>query len=326
MWGNFDQTMYLDGSTVLAIAGFRGFRIIALDRSPRSFGIASGFTNHAAFTSFCHNGSRVGPIQLNTLMKKWIFRIAAIVVVLLIVAVVAAAIFMGSIIKKGVETVGPTITKTEMKLDSANVSILSGSGSLKGFLLGNPQGYTTPQAIKVGKVELGVKPGSVFSDKVHVTHIRVESPDITLETQGVNFMANNLNSILANVQAAAGDSGKTKEQSKESGASKKLQVDEFLITGAKVNISSTLLGGKPASVTLPEIRLQNLGSGPDGVTAAELTDIVMQKLVPAVLAASQQAIGDISKQASELIKDATGGGTNILDKAKGIGDLFKKKN
>src|SRR4030095_1227005 len=173
-------------------------------------------------------------------MKKWILRIAIAVVALLIVAVVAAAMFMGSIIKKGVETVGPTITKTDMKLDSASLSILSGSGSLKGFLLGNPQGYTTPQAIKVGKVELGVKPGTVFSDKIRITHIRVESPDITLETQGVNFMANNLNSIHANVQATAGESDQHKEQPKGSGASKKLQVDEFLIAGAKVNLSSTL--------------------------------------------------------------------------------------
>jgi hypothetical protein len=257
-------------------------------------------------------------------MKKWILRIAIAVVALLVIAVVAAAMFMGSIIKKGVETVGPTITKTDMKLDGASLSILSGSGSLNGFVLGNPQGYSTPQAIKVGKVDLGVKPRSVFSDKVHVTHIRVESPDITLETQGVNFTANNLNSILANVQAAAGDSGKGTEQSKDSGASKKLQVDEFLITGAKVNISSTLLGGKTATVALPEIRLQNLGTGPEGITGAELTKLVMDKLIPVVLEASQQAIGNVSQQASDLIKGATGG-TNVLDKAKGIGDLFKKK-
>lgn len=258
-------------------------------------------------------------------MKKWILRTIVVVAVLLVLGVVATALFLGSIVKKGVETIGPPITKTDIRLDSASISILSGSGSIKGFVLGNPQGYQTPQAIKVGTVELGVRPGSIFSDKVEVTHVRLLSPDITLETQGVNFMANNLNSILQNVQAAAGpDADKGKEPTKSGGAAKKLQVNEFLITGAKVNISSSLLSGKSASVMLSDIRLQNLGRGPEGITAAELTQVVMVQLVPAVLEAARTAISGISQQASDLIKGATGS-TNVIEKAKGIGDLFKKK-
>ena len=141
-------------------------------------------------------------------MKKWILRIGIIAVVLLVVVVAVAAMFMGSIIKKGVETVGPPITKTEMKLDGASLSIISGSGAIKGFRMGNPEGFKAPQAIKVGTVELGVKPMSVLSDKVHVTHVRVDGADITFETQGANIMANNLSKILENVEAVAGGGGK----------------------------------------------------------------------------------------------------------------------
>jgi hypothetical protein len=258
-------------------------------------------------------------------MKKWILRIVIIVVALLVLGVVVAALFMGSIVKKGVETAGPQITKTDMKLESASVSILSGAGSINNFMLGNPQGYQTPQAIKVGKVDLAVRPGSIFSDKVEIRHVRVRSPDITFETQGVNFMANNLNTILQNVQAVAGTSTSPgQEPGQPAGASKKLQVNEFLITGAMVNISSSLLGGKSATVVLPDIRLENLGTGPEGITAAELTRVVLAQLVPAAMEAAQKAISGISEQASELIKGATGNATNVLEKAKGI-DLLKKK-
>ena len=267
-----------------------------------------------------------GRLKLKELMKKWILRIAIIVVALFVVTVVVAAFFMGSIVKKGVETVGPQITQTDMKLDRASVSILSGAGSINNFVLGNPQGYQTPQAIKVGKVDLAVRPGSIFSDKVEVRHVRVQSPEITLETQGVNFMANNLNTILQNVQALGGtNASKGGEPGQPAGASKKLQVNEFLITGAKVNISSSLLGGKSATVALPDIRLQNLGTGPEGITAAELTQVVLAQLVPAAMDAARKAISGISEQASDLIKGATGNATNVLEKAKGIGDLLKKK-
>ena len=109
---------------------------------------------------------------------------------------------LGKIMKAGVETVGPKITKTEMKLDSASLQLLGGSGTLKGFTLGNPGGYKTAAAIKAGSVGVGVKPGSLFSDKVVVRHVRVEGPEITFE--GSLGTANNLSKILDNVKETTG--------------------------------------------------------------------------------------------------------------------------
>src|SRR6267143_6418065 len=114
-------------------------------------------------------------------MKKLMIRAVIAVLVLLVVAVGLSIYFLGSIVKKGVETVGPQITGTEIKLDSATLSLLSGSGKLKGLLVGNPQGFKTPSAIKVGSVSVGVAPGSVLSGKVHVREVRVEAPEITFE-------------------------------------------------------------------------------------------------------------------------------------------------
>ena len=263
-------------------------------------------------------------------MKKIVIKIAVAVAFLIVVGLVVSFLFLGSIIKKGVETVGPSITKTEMKLDSATLSALSGSGTLKGFVLGNPEGFKTAQAVKVGSTSVGVKPMSVFSDKVHVTHVRVEAPEITLEVQGLNVSANNLSKILDNVTAtSAGTSDKPadpKPATKSEGAAKKLQVDEFLLVGARLNVSSTMLGGRQVTVILPEIRLTNLGQGPDGITAAELTKRVLNDVVAASIPAAEKALKDAAKGVTGAFNDLTKGGTNSLDKVtKGVGDLFKKK-
>src|SRR5437867_7333357 len=114
-------------------------------------------------------------------MKKLIIRGVVVLLVLFVVAVGVSIYFLGSIVKKGVETVGPQITRTEIKLDSATLSLLSGSGKLKGLLVGNPEGFKTPSAIKVGSVSVGVVAGSVFSDKVRVTQVNVHAPEITFE-------------------------------------------------------------------------------------------------------------------------------------------------
>ena len=107
-------------------------------------------------------------------MKKIILIVAGVAVVVVIALVVVLTLSLDSLVKKGVETVGPQITKTEMKLEKASISILSGSGALHGFLIGNPEGYKTSSAIKVGEASLGVRPMSVLSDKIHITHVKVQ--------------------------------------------------------------------------------------------------------------------------------------------------------
>jgi hypothetical protein len=260
-------------------------------------------------------------------MKKILLIVAGLVAVGLVVLILVFSFFLDSIIKKGVETVGPQVTKTEVKLDGVRISFLSGSGALKGFLLGNPEGYKTPSAVKVGEVGLGVQPRSVMSDKVHVNYVRLQGAEFTFE--GTLGTKNNLNKILENVQSVTGgDKGKAepKTQPSQAGPSKKLQVDDFLISGAKVNVSMTMLGGKPLTVPIPDIHLSNLGSGPEGITAAELTEKVLNEVIPAVLKAVEKGVADLGKVATDTVSGLSKGATGTLDNAtKSLGNLLPKK-
>ncbi len=259
-------------------------------------------------------------------MKKLLIRGLIVIVVLLVVAVIAVGLFLDSAIKKGVETVGPKITKVDIKLDGVSLSILSGSGSVKGLVVGNPEGYKTPHAISVGKASLSLSPGSLLSDKIVVKSIRVEAPEIIYE---LGSGGNNLRRILANVEEATGGSTtETPQEKPDSGekASKKIQVNDFVITGAKVKLSATMLGGAAAPIPLPDIHLTNLGTGSDGITAADLTKRVMQEVTEAVAKAVASAAADLGKGAVDLTKDAGKTATESVGKAtKSVTDLFKKK-
>jgi len=96
-------------------------------------------------------------VQLGFAMKKILIRVVIAALVLLIVAVVAISMSLNGAIKKVVETVGPKITKVSVKLDSVNLSILSGSCSLKGFVIGNPEGFKTPEAMSVGLASVSAR-------------------------------------------------------------------------------------------------------------------------------------------------------------------------
>lgn len=262
-------------------------------------------------------------------MKKTILRIAIVLVVLLVVAVAASFFFLGSIIKKGVETVGPQITKTEMRLDGASLSVFSGSGTLKGLFVGNPEGYKTESAIKVGSVSVGVKPGSIFSDKIHVTHVNVQAPEITFEG---GLTGNNLSKLLNNVQSGSGggDTGSGATQATQStAASQKIQVDEFVISGGKIqlNVNVPGVGSQSATVPLPEIRFTGLGQGAEGITVAELTRKVLKEVLERAIPAAEKAVTDLGKGVTDAVKDLSKDPSSAVDKAtKGVSDLLKKKN
>jgi uncharacterized protein involved in outer membrane biogenesis len=259
-------------------------------------------------------------------MKKLIIRLLIGLVVVIILAVLGIGLFLDRIVKAGVETIGPRVTKVDVKLDSVSLSLLSGGGTLKGLVVGNPQGFKAPRAINVGQATLALEPRSLLSDKVIINTINVQSPEITYET---DLKHSNLSQLLQNVQEATGGTEAKPQQPaepKEAKPAKKLQVDDFLITGGKIHVSVTALSGGAATVPLPNIHLQNLGQGPDGITAAELTKLVVDAIEKRATQAASGAVTDIAKGAVYVTKDLGNSGSNAVNSVtKGIGDLFKKK-
>lgn len=249
-------------------------------------------------------------------MKKLLPKIIIALVVLLVIGGIALFVSLGSIVKKGVETVGPEITKVSIKLDGVTVSPLSGSGAIKGLVVGNPEGYKTESAIKLGEASLALDAMSVLSDKVHVKSVNIAGPEITFEG---SLKGSNLTKILDNVQSAAGGGS-------SGGSSKKLQVDEFNITGAKISISATLMGGKAMTVPMPDIHLKDLGKGSDGVTPAELIKEVMTTITAETTKAVGEQLANLGKNAGEAAEKAAGAATDAAKKTTdSIKGLFKKK-
>src|SRR5262245_36338975 len=99
-------------------------------------------------------------------MKKLLLRLVIALVIVLILAFVAVGFFMDSIIKRSVETIGPKLTKVEIKLDAVKLSLFSGAGRIKGLFVGNPEGYKTPSAITVGSTSVALAPGSLLANKI----------------------------------------------------------------------------------------------------------------------------------------------------------------
>jgi uncharacterized protein involved in outer membrane biogenesis len=248
--------------------------------------------------------------------RKWILGVLLALVVVFLVAVVAVAFSLGTILKKTVQRIGPDATKVDVKLKSAGVWIVGCRVELTGFVLGNPPGYKTPTSIDVGDVSVRVKARSVFSNKLILKSIKVKAPVITWEG---GWKENNLTKIEKNLNDYIGSSSTAPNSTAPSSApaksERKLQVDDLLITGAKLQVNTKLSGGRTLTLTIPEIHLTDLGTGPDGITGVE----VGQRALHAVLMA---ATTEIAKNAGQLgtegVNDAKGAAKKLGDKLKGL--------
>jgi uncharacterized protein involved in outer membrane biogenesis len=253
-------------------------------------------------------------------LKKILLISVALLVALAIVAVIVVGFFLGDVVKVGMETVGPKVTQTSLTVSSVHVGILTGSASVNGLVLGNPDEYktTATNAITVGKAAVSVAPFSVLSDKIVIKSVEVRSAEISFN--GNPLGANNLKKIMANVNAFTGGTQAKPNTNAPAGTkpAKKLQVDDFLITGAKVHFNG-------ATLPLPDIHFTDLGKGPEGITAGDLTKRVLGEITASTIMAIANSAGDLGKGAENLGKDAAkAAGDSVNKVTKGIGGLFSK--
>jgi hypothetical protein len=140
---------------------------------------------------------------------------------------------------------------------------------------------------------------------------------------------NNLTKIMANIDSVVGKGDRGAPLpvgDQKPKPAKKLQVNDFSITGGKITLRLAMLGGQSATVPLPEIHFKDLGQGPEGITPAELMKKVMQTVTDESIKAAVASAANLGKGTIEAAKVLGQGASNNLGNAtKTIGDLFKKK-
>jgi len=244
-------------------------------------------------------------------MKKYLLIGGGVIVVAVIAMIILAVMNLGSIIKTATETYGPKITQTEVKLGSADISILSGSGTLKDFLLGNPKGFSMPEALSCGTIRVKVDTGSLTSDTIVIKEIYIDGPVISYEKKG---STDNFQTILANIQKTvasdekAAKSSSGTEQKSETGAEKKVVIEDFVVKNGKINLGGSLLsafGDQGMGIDLPDIHLTDIGKDKE-TTPAEAFAIVLKQMTGDVGGTVTEVGKQLKEQVGKAVEGVTG--------------------
>lgn len=213
---------------------------------------------------------------------------------------------LGPIAKAGVNKYGPGITQTKVELQDAKISPLSGEGTLTGLTVGNPQGWSAADLMRIGKVHISMEPKSVLQDHIVINELTIEQPEFVYETR---LVASNVGDLLKNIEKSIG--GTSNEPKSKDGKPIKMVVKKLVLKQGRVTVG---LGGTALPVALPEINMTDIGVAEGGVTPAQLAFAVMRNVTSNVVAA---ATGAITKGG------AGGDAAATLQSAKEIGSAIK---
>ncbi len=228
-------------------------------------------------------------------MKKLAIGVVAFLVV------IAAGLFwlrgnLDGLAKDAISTHGSAMTKAKVSVGAVEIRSSDGAGIIRDLTIGNPAGYSTAHALKVGEIEVGIDIASITKDVVVIRKIAIKAPDVIYEKGDA---LTNFDAIQKNIADYLGPSDR-----KNDGGGKKLIVEELSIRNAKAQASAAFMQGKTVSVPLPDITLRNLGKAKGGIPAGELGQEVAQALKQKL--ASAISFESLAKSAGQALDKAGG--------------------
>ena len=242
-------------------------------------------------------------------------KIIGIIVVILIIAVFAIILNLGKIVKTGINTVVPQVTKCEAHVDDVNFNVFGGKFEIKNLVIKNPEGYKTDQAFSLGHIFVNVKMGSLLSDVIEIDQVLIDAPEITYE---VGLGNSNLNTILENVNSALPSSDEEKKEEKEEKkeGGKKVVINLVKVTNGRIGVSAKIAGGMEAPIVLPDIEIKDLGKKEGGISMVQAAAVTLKTTLLSIF--------DVLKSSGKLLLDgAKAIGEGITEGIKSLGDSAK---
>lgn len=221
------------------------------------------------------------------------------------IIIVAGALYwvyssLDSLALAAIEKYGPEITQVSVTVGAVQLAPTSGEGEIRGLRLGNPKGFKTESALKVGVIRLRMDPASITRDVVVIHEVVIQSPEVSYETGAAG---NNLEAIQKNIEAYVARFGGGKKD--DAAPKKKMLIENLYIRDARVNVNTALTIGKTVSTPVPDLHLRDIGKRDKGATAGEVTRQVWDALLRSTGGAVSKlgsAIGEGAKSAVDSVK------------------------
>ena len=253
-------------------------------------------------------------------MGKTLKRAMMLVAIVVLTIVLATYYVLGNLdrlVEAGIERVGPHVTGTPVLVGSVSIDLGEGRGEINDLTIGNPQGFKSDYALKLGRILLDIDTATLTSDPVRISEISVRDTHLIAE---VGVDGTNLKKLMDTLRS--GDSGADDTASKNTSSGPGLVIERFAFTGADMTLDTPL---KDYETTVPDVNLSGIGEKENGATAAEAAEQILKPVIAAAIKAAQDEAGvhglDGYRQGfMDKAREEAGRATDKLKDALGLGN------
>lgn len=207
-----------------------------------------------------------------------------IIVGILIVLVIAVSgvLFFGltkinEIVEEAIETVGSDTLQAAVNVDAVDIILLEGRGSVKGFSIANPTGFSNNNIISVGDVGLQIDIGSITKDVKVIKEVYIDS--IVLRAEQKNITDTNIQALINNLKSSsnASTTQATSADKKSADSDVRLMIESLRIGDSSIDLETEKFGGR--TISLPGYTQNNIGDKTTGLTPEQISQAIMDSVL-----------------------------------------------
>lgn len=202
-------------------------------------------------------------------------------------ALLTLSFTLDSIVSSGIEETGSEITGTAVTVDNVSISPFSGSGTISGFRVANPEGYSQEYAFEIEDFSIELEPLTLFSNEIVVNSITISGATVYVEQK---VPENNIREIMDHINSLP--EGEASDS--------QLIIEYFLLENGTTQLYTEVGGDQSASVSISKIELENLGRDGQMDTAEKVIKQIAEEVAGKSLRA---AIESGAGQIRDAIRD-----------------------
>jgi hypothetical protein len=260
--------------------------------------------------------------------------VAGVAILIIAIGVVTMVVSRADhLVKQAIEEHGSAATQTAVRVQDVNIELASTSAGLRGLTVANPPGFSAVPAVRLDEVDIAVDGASIGADVLVLNEVKIVAPHVYFEVDA-NRQAN-LDVIRRNVErygkpddvAVAGTPPATTPAIPVTPVRvpedrSRVIIKRLAISGGRVEIDATALGGKRRMVELPDTEVGAIGEDTGGATGSEIAEVIVMALIRDVGTAVA------ATQVQTKIEEALGGkagkavGQGVGEVIKGLGGVI----
>jgi hypothetical protein len=212
---------------------------------------------------------------------KPVFQVLVVLILTGAIGALVLSFSLDSMVESTIEDTTGQMLNTSVEVDNVGISILDGQGTIDGFRIHNPEGFSNNPAVEIQTISLAIAPYSLLSDTVVIKRLEIKKPEFYYEqkVKGSNFNA---------LTDQLGGSSSTDTH---------LMIEKFIVTEGRVTLSTDIGGEKSAKATFTRIEIEGIGRQGNNTVDQTIRQVLEPVLKKAAREAVEQGLIDKAKDA-----------------------------